>query len=490
MQNRNRISVALMGSSLILLLIFQFVWLKNVYEREISELQSQADHLFTNSIRDIQDSLVQHIYLDPLLAGHSADTFHFSNLDIDNEKTTIRSAKSVKILGNHAKARIGSDSTFSLTLRSTEDSVKGKLHKIRSGSISLFIAMSDQETDSNRMNDSASEMVFYSKLEPLLEKRLESAINESPINLPYNLLTDAPMDSALGGIITYRYVDMPSHTSYAIQFPQYKGYVFNRMIPEILFSILLFAGISLAFLFIFRSMRQQQRLNQLKNDFISNVTHELKTPITTVGVAIEALRNFNVLNDPERTEEYLNISQQELNRLSILVDRVLRMSLFERSEPEINMKQLNISDLTDNILHSMKLQFEKHNAVVSLSGGEEELWVSGDKVHLTSVIYNLLDNALKYGGDKPKIDIELSEKNHRVILKVRDYGMGIAAEYRDKIFEKFFRVPTGDRHNIKGHGLGLSYVASVVQKHGGNIHLESQPGKGTCFTVELPEHHE
>ncbi|MEO0468268.1 MAG: HAMP domain-containing sensor histidine kinase [Bacteroidota bacterium] len=245
----------------------------------------------------------------------------------------------------------------------------------------------------------------------------------------------------------------------------------------------------MAFFLSYRSLQKQKRLNQLKNDFISNVTHELKTPITTVGVAIEALRNFNALQDPAKTEEYLAISKQELNRLSILVDRVLKMSLFDQQEPELKIESLDLQQLSEGILRSMKLQFEKYGAVVETTFEGEDFDLEGDRGHLTSVLYNLIDNALKYGGDTPQIQLFIQEKEGQIEIQVMDRGIGIPNAYQDRIFEKFFRVPSGDRHNIKGHGLGLSYVSSVIAQHQGTIDFDSTEGKGTTFTIQLPRKH-
>ena len=240
-------------------------------------------------------------------------------------------------------------------------------------------------------------------------------------------------------------------------------------------------------MFIYRSLRQQKRLIALKNDFISNITHELKTPITTVGVAIEALSNFNALQDPKRTEEYLDISKNELKRLSLLVDKVLRTSLFEKQEPELKLEFFDLRELIDEILKTMKLQFDKFAANVKFEWSGNDFQLEADRMHLMSVIYNLIDNALKYSNQQPEIHIKLASQGKNLALHVSDNGLGIPKEYSNRIFDKFFRVPEGDRHDTKGHGLGLSYVASVIQKHKGQIKVDSQLGKGSEFTVTIPK---
>lgn len=264
------------------------------------------------------------------------------------------------------------------------------------------------------------------------------------------------------------------------------AYLLGQLKLSILFSLLL-VGITISsFALLYRNMVRQQRLAELKNEFISNITHELKTPIATVGVAIEALKNFNVIDDPKRTNEYLDISQNELQRLNLLVDKVLKLSMFEKKEIELKYELVNLREIVDEVVSSMRLQFAKYGAGVTV----EENGVcrlKGDRLHLISVVFNLLDNALKYGNTNPVVKIGLQEMDDSVVMIFEDNGIGIPMEYRYKIFEKFFRVPHGDTHNAKGYGLGLSYVSHVIQKHKGTIEVESQEGRKTVFTIRLPK---
>ena len=273
---------------------------------------------------------------------------------------------------------------------------------------------------------------------------------------------------------------------YQAEFENPAGFLLKRISPRILFSLFLVAFTSAAFIFLYRNLSAQRRLTEMKNDFISNITHELKTPIATVSVAVEALRNFGGMQSPERTKEYLDISASELQRLGLLVDKVLKLSLFENRDLEMKKETVDLKELTAEVLNTMKLQFEKHHAQLNLETQGYYFTVDGDRLHITSVIYNLLDNALKYSKDKPQIDVLLRHDTDMVVLAVTDKGIGIAPGFKDKIFDKFFRVPTGDHHNIKGYGLGLSYVSHVVKKHGGTISVETEPGKGSTFTVKLP----
>lgn len=278
-----------------------------------------------------------------------------------------------------------------------------------------------------------------------------------------------------------------SKNAYQASFDVPTFYLLGNMMPQMSLSLLLVAFIAITFLFLYRNLLSQRRLALMKNDFISNITHELKTPIATVNVAIEALRNFNALESPERTKEYLDISAAELQRLSMLVDKVLKLSMFENKEIELQKEQVDMKQLVDEVIYSMRLQFEKQGANISFKTFGPDFTITADRMHITSVIYNLLDNALKYSKSNPSIQIEMASISNEVQFSVSDNGIGISAEYADKIFDKFFRVPSGDHHNIKGYGLGLSYVAEVVRKHEGTIQLETELGKGSRFMIKLPK---
>ena len=316
------------------------------------------------------------------------------------------------------------------------------------------------------------------------------ALLNQKIDLPFRIhrlhQTQLPPPQYEGITTNPTFAGMPKFNVYVAQFPEYQAFVFRKTLPQIFFSLLLFGMTALAFGLVYSSLRQQERLTALKNDFISNITHELKTPIATVSVAIEALQNFNALQKPELTKEYLDISKNELSRLSMLVDKVLKLSVFEQKEPELKKETLDLAALVAQVLDSMRLQFEKLNVKIAFdTEGSKDTFVDADRTHLTSVIYNLLDNALKYNGKN--IHINFDTEVSYLKMSIQDDGCGIAPEYQDKIFDKFFRVPTGDVHNVKGYGLGLSYVASVVKQHGGRIKVESVLEKGSTFSVFIPK---
>lgn len=321
----------------------------------------------------------------------------------------------------------------------------------------------------------------------------DKALDREQINIPFTIQTVhtdtlrsemIPFpDDPEGNVVT---IGFTKPVSYQLLFSNNTWYLLKRISQPILISALLLGITVFSFLLLYRNLKQQQKLSQLKNDFISNITHELKTPIATVSVAIEALRSFDALEDRETTNEYLEISANEMQRLGLLVDKVLKLSMFENKEITLNKEQFDLRMLTKSVMASMKLQFDKHRAHTAIKTSGHNFIIMADKLHITSVLYNLLDNALKYSINDPDILVHIIDHGQYLEIRVTDNGMGIAKEYTGKIFEKFFRIPNGNRHNIKGYGLGLSYVSHIVKKHQGFIEVESELNKGSTFSVKLP----
>ncbi len=328
---------------------------------------------------------------------------------------------------------------------------------------------------------------------PEVSRYFKAALDKEKIFIPFDITktavqdldTNQPRERLESANEVWLGFDKP--VKFALHLQETNRYLLRKMLPQILVSLLLVALTTFSFVVLFRNLIKQRKLTKIKNDFISNITHELKTPIATVSVAVEALKNFNALDDAKRTEEYLSISANELQRLSMLVDKVLKLSMFEKQEIELNAETFDLKMVIEEVVESMKLQFEKYKAAIRMELSNSPVLVKADRLHITSVIYNLVDNALKYSKDKPEIRIGLREAEHQLAFSVEDNGPGIPAEYREKIFEKFFRIPTGNQHNVKGYGLGLSYVAYVIRRHDGHIDVNTAPGAGSSFTVTLPK---
>ncbi|MGZ5285693.1 MAG: sensor histidine kinase [Flavisolibacter sp.] len=459
---------------------FQYYWLEKAYDREKRTLERQTNMLFRETVGQLQASKLR---IDQVQDSGKVSGRIVMNVDTNARRgTRVMNQKLVSMMNvmvqkykDSGRTSILRDSSGTYIFREANrmDTMRFANRGLPGGKrdrLVQFLFDVDSMQDSIKVKE--LELVYARRLDeqnlqvPFTISRVTSRDTQEPVFNEVTLGFQNP--------ITYR-IDLGSTT----------GFLLKRIAAPILFSFFLVGFTLLSFTLLYRNLLKQRRLADIKNEFISNITHELKTPIATVSVAIEALRSFNATMDPARTKEYLDISANELQRLSLLVDKVLKLSMFEKKEIELKYETLDMKDLVQEVTSSMRLQFEKHHASVQITSGDDTT-LQGDRLHLVSVIFNLLDNALKYSSDHPVIGIDIRTVHNKLVLTISDSGIGIPAEYLNKVFEKFFRVPTGNLHNAKGYGLGLSYVAHVINRHKGTIKVESIEGDGSKFIVNLP----
>jgi two-component system phosphate regulon sensor histidine kinase PhoR len=231
---------------------------------------------------------------------------------------------------------------------------------------------------------------------------------------------------------------------------------------------------------------KQKRISEMKNDFIGNMTHELKTPISTISLSSEVLMDPDIAKEPERLGHYAKIIHSENNRLKAQVERVLQLASMDRKEIKLQLEQVDVHHLIEEVCQSFELPIQEKNGTLHTELHAQEDEVRGDRVHLGNVLHNLIDNALKYSPDNPRIVIRTLSESGKLSISVSDNGIGIPKKDLDMVFQRFYRVPTGNVHNVKGFGLGLHYVDEIVRAHKGSTHVESEVGKGSTFTVKLP----
>ncbi|MDX2360877.1 MAG: HAMP domain-containing sensor histidine kinase [Crocinitomicaceae bacterium] len=262
-------------------------------------------------------------------------------------------------------------------------------------------------------------------------------------------------------------------------------YLLNSMGIWIFSSFTLLVILSI-FIFIMISLLRSRKLSRLKRDFVNNMTHELKTPIANISVASEALRDERMQMDANKRMKYADIIYNENVRLHNLVDRVLQISAMEKKEESISKEPCNVHELIAEISLNFEPLIQQKNGDLQLSLEAEHFILQADKLHLSNVIYNLIENAIKYSKESPEINVQTNNNNEGILIHITDKGVGISKENQQRIFEKFFRAETGDIHNTKGYGLGLSYVKLIIEKHGGTITFKSIENKGSTFTLFLP----
>jgi two-component system phosphate regulon sensor histidine kinase PhoR len=270
-----------------------------------------------------------------------------------------------------------------------------------------------------------------------------------------------------------------------LYFPSQNRDVFKQMRPLLITSIVVIMILTFSFYYIMVNNLKQKKLSLIKNDFISNMTHEFKTPISTISLASEMLGDDSISQTPEKKQRYLKMIRDENKRLSVLVESILQTSILDKGEFKLKLSEVDVHEIINTAINNTHLLISQRKGTVHTFLKAQKFKLQADKVHLTNIIFNLIDNAIKYSKDTPEITISTYNTAEGIMIQVKDNGIGISKENQRKIFDKFYRVPTGNVHNVKGFGLGLSYVLAVVLKHNGTISVNSEVGKGSTFNVHL-----
>ena len=460
----------------IIVIGFQYYWINSLYKNEKLLITKTSNAVFKETVYEVQDIQVLNDTafitnaLQKVKSINVSQVFSKALQDVSNGMKSNKKNDIFSFIGNKLASTI---------LKKATDQVKEQeLKKITATANSSF-----QSIDSI--------VLPLNDIKGLFKNKLNNSENE--IDLPFEVFVEKNNSTAVDEkqnsnfIYTDKVVigQKIKHSYYAVV-KDYQSHIFNKILPQIIISVCIILFFIISFIFSYQTLITQKQLVVAKNDLISNITHEFKTPITTISVAIEAITKFGVIDDKEMTKEYLQVSMDELNRLNLLVDKVLKLSLFENGKIELKTEKVNVNHLIEEVISNMKPQFDKHSAIINFSSSNATIEMITDKSHLKSVVYNLLDNAIKYCNQQPQINIDLKQIENVIEITVEDNGIGIAPQYQHKIFDKFYRVPQGNTHNAKGYGLGLSYILHIVKMHNGYINVISTINKGSKFCVGLP----
>jgi two-component system phosphate regulon sensor histidine kinase PhoR len=270
-----------------------------------------------------------------------------------------------------------------------------------------------------------------------------------------------------------------------ISFPQKNSLILTKMTASMATSGALLFVLIVCFGYTIFSILRQKKISEMKMDFINNMTHEFKTPVSTIMIASEALRDKEIVEDKSRVARLANIIFEENQRLGNHIERVLNIARIEKNDLKLDIRELDVNEMVTTVLDSMSLKLQKYNVIANLNLDAERAIIEADELHFSNVLYNLIDNAIKYSPDVPEITISTFNKNDEVVIRVADKGIGMNRDQQTKIFEQFYRIPTGNLHDVKGFGLGLSYVNTIVKRLNGTISVKSEKEKGSEFELKF-----
>ena len=468
----------LMVLSQIVLTAFVVYWLLGQFNQEGQTLKKALLKEYNAAEDQAIDSILLKHIIKPALGDSIQIKLDVSQDSIGSSIKRIYKSKTPKKIiaigfQNETDSQSTNTNSFHFTQIVKEDALKR--------SVKMIINHTDQFRGTNGNNQ-----LFHFPVDTVLFKKIFSkSLNNKNFDFKLKwLVQNDSIKHEIGGItITGGIGDgIP-----AVNISRYTLYIFKKITPQLIFAIFLLGLSASAFFFTYLSLKKQIQLNTLRNDFVSNITHELKTPVATAKVALEALKTYNMKNDPKVANEYLNMVSMEMNRLNGLIIKVLDHSVLERESWVIHKEAVDLHVLVQNILNSMQIRFSTLKAEINFEPEKEPCIVKIDQLYIEGVIMNLLDNSLKYAAPNPKISISICSSSNSVLLSVSDNGPGIPKEYLSKIFDKFFRMPHGNRHNIKGYGLGLSFATLVMEHHNGQIYAENQEEGGCSFTLKFPK---
>lgn len=289
----------------------------------------------------------------------------------------------------------------------------------------------------------------------------------------------------------FRYIIFPNdfysqNDFLMLYFPNEQKFLITRLWVLLVISFSLISAIIFSFTYVVSTVFKQKKVSEMRNDFINNMTHEFKTPISTISLACEAMSDKELVKTNGFYESYIKVISEENGRLSSMAEKILQSARFQKGEIILKMERLNIHDALKDAISKINMQIEKKGGAITTELNAKDAVIQADRVHITNIVFNLLDNANKYTPWAPLIHITTKTMGEGILITIKDNGIGISKSNQKKVFDKLYRVPTGNIHNVKGFGLGLSYVKTIVEKHKGKITLESELKKGSSFSIYLP----
>ncbi|UXP33625.1 HAMP domain-containing histidine kinase [Reichenbachiella agarivorans] len=527
---RIRWLVMAMGASLIGLIVFQVYWLDNVIRSNEQAFKINVLGALNNVVSKLEKREALEVTLDNFHTDFiykslsNIDSSHVELIESTFEKKVVQIQDLVKDSINRPEwmsfyfnSGVNSDGLKDTPVKFSDDiapadnkviylgeggdstgttkrEYEKRLRQVAKKTEYIQLALKELFTGKRKLIDRMGN--------PDLDSLIKSSLRDNGINLRFDYAVYDPLE----GIIIPNRIDSDILNSdlkvslfpndvigevgqLYVRFPQQQTYILGQVWITLLSSLFFILIVLFCFGYAVHTIYRQKQLSEIKNDFINNMTHELKTPISTVSLASEALRDPEIQNTPGLKDRYLGIIQDENKRLGMQVEKVLQMAVIDRRDFELKLEMVDIHEIIENALDKIWVQVSSRGGYVQkeLNAVKKSLMV--DRVHLTNIIFNLLDNANKYSRDEPYICVTTDDTALGLVIRVKDHGIGMSREGLKRVFEKFYRIPTGNLHDVKGFGLGLSYVKSMIEAHGGNISVQSELNKGSEFKILLPYDH-
>jgi signal transduction histidine kinase len=467
----------------LLLVGFVIQWLVSQYKNEKTELQKSLAMQFEKSQQEVLDTLLEKNLINPLLESKRG-----FKISLDEHDTTGGKVKMFfnKIEKNDSTELVTVVTDTFISKNENSNGLNDSSKDILLHGVKLIV---NEVWQSNENNRHFEQKIYSSSDTVLMRKHLEKNFKDNGWNFSVQLVNVINGDTTTkkSGKKMFYFESSVFPKTYGLEIDDYRMYLFKKIIPESIFALILLLLTGSAFILAHLSLKKQVRLNAMKNDFVDNISHELKTPLSTVKVVIEALQDENFRNDDKKMKEYLDMASLEIKRLELLTGKVLNTSMMESGKISLQKERIDLLKLISELNKTLRVRLTTENASVVIEAAEKNYFIVGDSMHIQGAILNIIDNSLKYSKRPSEIRILLSRNNKNVFIEITDNGPGIPEEYQDKVFDKFFRIPSGNLHNIKGHGLGLSYVSMVMKMHGGSVSVKNNFKEGCMFTLVFNE---
>ncbi|MFC5044706.1 sensor histidine kinase [Aquimarina hainanensis] len=510
--------IILMSLSLIGIIFVQGYWINNTVENNEEQFSLNAKHILISVSKDIQYREFEEIFfplqqiIDTIDAPDNKTIRQLLDISIDSTRKGLSYAngsleEDYKLFSSFIAFNIDTVKLKKVILNRKTDTIGGEngARITKNRKISKLERI-QRLTDLQRRDyeEAIGEIASYfpihrrvkkEEIERLINKELEK--RDIKVDFEYAIYSNALAtrvhsdDFSLEYPTTYSvplFINEQGFSKYQlyVNFTGKKKYVLSSIKGMTILSIMFTLIIVIAYSSALSQLIMQRQISEIKTDFINNMTHELKTPIATINLALDAIKNPKIGGDSEKTQRYLTMIREENKRMHAQVENVLRISQLEKNQLNIKKERLKLHDIIEDAITHVSLIVEDKSGYIKTHLGAFKSAILANDSHMINVVVNILDNAIKYSEDSPKIDIYTENVKDSILLKIRDQGKGMSKVVQKKIFEKFFREHTGDLHNVKGHGLGLTYVKRIIDDHHGQIWVESERGKGSTFIIKLP----